>query len=98
MKLSQPVRSMTAAANGKGYWMVADDGGIFAFNVPFEGSLPRVRELFGYPYVSSVRMRSLPTNDGYYILGLNGTVWAFGNAKYFGSLPGSWAVDLMQAP
>ena len=49
MKLSQPVRSMTAAANGKGYWMVADDGGIFAFNVPFEGSLPRVRELFGYP-------------------------------------------------
>ena len=98
MKLSQPVRSMTAAANGKGYWMVADDGGIFAFNVPFEGSLPRVRELFGYPYVSSVRMRSLPSNDGYYILGVNGTVWAFGNAKYFGSLPGSWAVDLMQAP
>ena len=98
MKLSQPVRSMTAAANGRGYWMVADDGGIFAFNVPFEGSLPRVRELFGYPYVPSVRMRSLATNDGYYILGLNGTVWAFGNARYFGSLPGSWAVDLMQAP
>jgi len=98
MKLSQPVRSMTAAANGRGYWMVADDGGIFAFNVPFEGSLPRVRDLYGYPYVSSVRMRSLPSNDGYYILGLNGTVWAFGQAKYFGSLPGSWAVDLMQAP
>ncbi|HEV7527091.1 MAG TPA: S8 family serine peptidase [Acidimicrobiia bacterium] len=98
MRLSRPVRSMTAAANGKGYWMVADDGGIFAFNVPFEGSLPRVRELFGYPYVSSVRMRSLPSNDGYYILGLNGSVWAFGNARFFGSLPGSWAVDLMQAP
>ena len=98
MKLSKPVRSMTAAANGSGYWMVADDGGIFAFNVPFEGSLPRVRDLYGYPYVSSVRMRSLPSNDGYYILGLDGTVWAFGNAKYFGSLPGAWAVDLMQAP
>ena len=66
--------------------------------VPFEGSLPRVRSLFGYPYVSSVRMRSLSSNDGYYILGLNGTVWAFGNAKYFGSLSGTWAVDLMQAP
>ncbi len=98
MRLAQPVKSMTAAANGNGYWMVADDGGIFAFNVPFEGSLPRVRDLYGYPYVSSVRMRSLPSNDGYYILGLNGTVWAFGNAKYFGSLSGSWAVDLMQAP
>ena len=98
MTLSQPVKSMTAAANGRGYWMVADDGGIFAFDVPFEGSLPRVRELFGYPYVSSVRMRSLPSNDGYYILGLNGTVYAFGTAKYFGSMSNTWAVDLMQAP
>ncbi len=98
MTLAQPVKSMTAAADGKGYWMVADDGGIFAFNVPFEGSLPRVRDLYGYPYVSSVRMRSLPSNDGYYVLGVNGTVWAFANAKYFGSLSGSWAVDLMQAP
>jgi subtilisin family serine protease len=98
MTLSQPVKSMTAAANGRGYWMVADDGGIFAFDVPFEGSLPRVRDLFGYPYVSSVRMRSLPSNDGYYILGVDGTVWAFGTAKYFGSMSHTWAVDLMQAP
>jgi ribosomal protein L24E len=98
MTLSKPVRSMTAAANGSGYWMVADDGGIFAFHVPFEGSLPRVRSLYGYPYVPSVRMRSLPSNDGYYLLGLNGSVWAFGAARYFGSLGGAWAVDLMQAP
>jgi subtilisin family serine protease len=98
MKLSQPVRSMTAAANGRGYWMVAEDGGIFAFDVPFAGSLPRVRDLFGYPYVPSVRMRSLASNDGYYILGLDGTVYAFGAAKYFGSASHTWAVDLMQAP
>jgi len=98
MTLSKPVRSMTAAANGSGYWMVADDGGIFAFNVPFEGSMPRVRSVYGYPYVPSVRMRSLPSNDGYYLLGLDGRVWAFGDAKYFGSLSGTWAVDLMQAP
>jgi ribosomal protein L24E len=98
MKLSQPVHSMTAAANGRGYWMVADDGGIFAFNVPFEGSLPRVRDLYGYPYVPSIRMRSLPSNDGYYILGIDGTVYAFGSAKFFGSMANAWAVDLMQAP
>ena len=42
-------------------------------------------------------MRSLPTRDGYYILGLNGGVWAFGSAKYYGSAPSTWAVDLMQA-
>jgi type VII secretion-associated serine protease mycosin len=98
MKLSQPVRSMTAAANGRGYWMVADDGGIFAFNVPFEGSLPRVRDLYGYPYVPSIRMRSLSSNDGYYILGIDGTVYAFGAARFFGSMANAWAVDLMQAP
>jgi subtilisin family serine protease len=98
MTLSEPVRSMTAAANGSGYWMVADDGGIFAFDVPFEGSLPRVRSVYGFPYVPTVRMRSLPSNDGYYLLGINGTVWAFGDARYFGSLSGTWAVDLMQVP
>jgi len=98
IKLVQPVRSMTAALNGSGYWMVATDGGIFAFDVPFEGSLPNVRALFGLPYVDSVRMRSLPSNDGYYILGIDGTVSAFGNAKYFGSGNAGWAVDLMQAP
>jgi type VII secretion-associated serine protease mycosin len=98
LTLAKPVRSMTAATNGRGYWMVADDGGIFAFDVPFEGSLPRVRSLYGYPYVPTVRMRALASNDGYYLLGLNGRVWAFGAAKYFGSMSGTWAVDLMQAP
>jgi hypothetical protein len=97
-KLAKPVRSMTAAADGSGYWMIADDGGIFAFSVPFVGSLPGVRSLYGWPYVSSIRMRSLKSNDGYYILGLDGTVWAMGNARYWGSAKGMWATDIMQAP
>ena len=97
-RLAKPVKSMTAAANGSGYWMVADDGGIFSFGVPFQGSLPLARVLYGWPYVSSMRMRSLPDNRGYYLLGLNGTVWSFGDARYFGSAPPSFAVDLMQAP
>ncbi len=99
MRLSQPVRSMTAAANGKGYWMVADDGGIFAFNVPFEGSLPRVRDLLRLSVRAECAVcdrcrRTTVTTSSV----MDGTVWAFGNAKYFGSLSGSWAVDLMQAP
>jgi hypothetical protein len=96
-RLNSPVRSITAASNGKGYWMVADDGGIFAFGqAPFSGSMPGMRSLYGWPYVTSVRMRSLPSRDGYYILGLNGKVTAFGKARYFGSAPPTWAVDLMQ--
>ena len=70
IRLAAPVKSMTAAANGSGYWMVAVDGGIFAFGVPYKGSLPAVRGLLGMPYVPSIRMRALPSSDGYYILGL----------------------------
>jgi subtilisin family serine protease len=97
-RLAAPVRSMTASSDGSGYWMVAEDGGIFTFNVPFKGSLPSVRSMYGMPYVSSERMRAIPTNDGYYILGVNGNVYAFGEAKYWGSAPGTWAVDIMQMP
>jgi len=32
--------NMTATPSGKGYWLVADDGGIFAFgDAAFHGSL-----------------------------------------------------------
>jgi hypothetical protein len=98
LKLAAPVRSMGAAANGSGYWMVADDGGIFAFDVPFAGSLPAERALYGYPYVSSIRLRALPSADGYYILGLDGSVSSFGTARNFGATKGIWAVDIMLAP
>jgi type VII secretion-associated serine protease mycosin len=98
MHLAAPVRSMTASASGSGYWMVADDGGIFAFKVPFKGSLPGVRAVLGTPYVSTVRMRALKTSDGYYMLGVNGSVTAFGAAKYYGSASGTFAVDLMLVP
>ena len=47
MRLAAPVMSMAAATDGRGYWLVASDGGIFAFNVPFEGSLPSLRDLIG---------------------------------------------------
>jgi type VII secretion-associated serine protease mycosin len=98
IRLAAPMRSMTVGANGSGYWMVADDGGIFAFDERYEGSLPAVRGLLGMPYIPSVRMRAIPSADGYYILGLNGNVWAFGAAKYYGGLSGTWAVDIMEAP
>jgi hypothetical protein len=98
IRLAAPVKSMTAKSGGGGYWMVADDGGIFAFNAKYEGSLPAVRGILGLSYVPSVRMRAIPSNDGYYILGLNGVVYGFGQARYFGSLTNTWAVDLLQAP
>src|SRR5664280_3292138 len=38
--LNQPVVGMTPTANGQGYWLVASDGGIFAFgDAQFHGSM-----------------------------------------------------------
>jgi hypothetical protein len=43
--LNQPIVGAAAPMNGgspiggEGYWEVASDGGIFAFNVPFLGSM-----------------------------------------------------------
>jgi subtilisin family serine protease len=98
MKLNEPMRSMTAAANGAGYWLVARDGGIFAFNVPFKGALPGVRAKVAFPYMPTVRMRALPSSDGYYMLGADGTVSAFAAAHWFGESRGMMAVDMMLAP
>jgi hypothetical protein len=37
--LNQPVVGMTATADGHGYWLVAADGGVFAFgDAPFLGA------------------------------------------------------------
>ena len=43
-------------------------------------------------------MRAIPSNDGYYLLGLDGSVSAFGTARFFGSASPSGAIDLMVAP
>jgi hypothetical protein len=40
MHLNAPVVGMAATADGKGYWLVAADGGIFAFgDAGFQGSM-----------------------------------------------------------
>ena len=37
--LARPVVGMTPTSDARGYWMVASDGGVFAFgDAPFEGS------------------------------------------------------------
>jgi hypothetical protein len=43
-------------------------------------------------------MRAVKSSEGYYMLGVDGAVYAFGAATYFGSATGSWAVDLMLTP
>jgi type VII secretion-associated serine protease mycosin len=97
MRLAAPVTSMASSSDGRGYWLVASDGGIFAFNVPFEGSIPWIRELLGGMTAPTVRMRAVSSNDGYYLLGLDGSVAAFGTARFFGSAVPNGSIDVMLA-
>jgi hypothetical protein len=78
---------MAATPTGKGYWLLASDGGIFAFgDAVFLGSL--AAENLSKPVVD---MAPTPTGKGYWMTTSDGQVYGFGDAAYFGSVG---AVDL----
>ena len=66
-----------------GYVLVGRDGGVFAFGVPFKGSLGGVK--LAAPIVGAAET---PDKGGYWIVARDGGVFAFGNAGYYGSLGG----------
>ena len=43
IRLNKPIVGMAATPDGTGYWLVASDGGIFAFHAPFHGSTGSIR-------------------------------------------------------
>ena len=56
--LNKPVVGMAPTSNGRGYWMVASDGGIFAFgDAAFEGSM-------GSPHLNRPVVAMAATQDG----------------------------------
>src|SRR5439155_326240 len=57
-KLNAPVQSLVPDGDGIGYWLVASDGGIFAFEAPFKGSMGGTR--LNKPVTGRVRF-----GDGY---------------------------------
>jgi hypothetical protein len=75
--------------------MDASDGGIFAFgNAPFEGSIPGLGILpYGYPgggrklAAPIVGMVPSHSGQGYFMVGADGGVFAFGDAVFNGSCP-----------
>ena len=75
---------MAATPGGGGYWMVASDGGIFAFgNAVFRGSTGNI--VLNKPVVS---MASTPTGDGYWMIASDGGIFNYGDASFFGSAAG----------
>ena len=78
--LNAPIVGMASTPNGKGYWLVANDGGVFGFNAPFFGSL-------GAMHLNSpiVGMAATPTGKGYWLVAGDGGVFTFGDAHFYGS-------------
>jgi len=72
-----------------GYRLVASDGGIFSFDAPFYGSTGNVA--LPAPVVTTV---STPSGKGYWLLGVNGSVYPFGDATAHGSASGIRAVGM----
>jgi GH25 family lysozyme M1 (1,4-beta-N-acetylmuramidase) len=75
---------ITPTGTGAGYWIVASDGGIFAFgNAGFYGSLGG--QTLNSPVVGMARM---PNNDGYRLVAGDGGIFCFGSAGFYGSMGG----------
>jgi hypothetical protein len=76
--------SATAAfpqPTGKGYWLVASDGGIFSYgNATFLGSTGGL--LLNRPIVG---LAATPSGKGYWLVASDGGIFAFGDSAFFGS-------------
>jgi hypothetical protein len=73
--------SAAAAAATPGYWLVADDGGIFNFgSAAFHGSTGALT--LNEPIVG---MASTPSGAGYWLVASDGGIFSFGDAQFFGS-------------
>jgi hypothetical protein len=95
LKLNRPVVGITPTVDHEGYWLNASDGGVFAFgDTQFYGSIPGhglSPAGSGAPHsLNAPIVGMVPSyNDrGYFMVGSDGGVFAFGDAKYEGSCPG----------
>ena len=79
--LAQPIVGMASTPDGKGYWLVASDGGIFTFgDAAFYGSTGNIK--LNQPIVG---MASTPDGKGYWLVASDGGIFTFGDAAFYGS-------------
>jgi hypothetical protein len=81
----EPSFGVSSAVASQGYWLVASDGGIFAYgDAAFEGShggSPLNKPIVG--------MASSPDGGGYWLVASDGGIFAYGDAAFEGSHGGS---------
>jgi SpoIID/LytB domain protein len=74
-----PAKDITEGPGG-GYWILGDDGGVFAFDVPFHGSMGGQK--LNRPVVG---MEATAAKQGYWLVAGDGGIFSFGDAPFFGS-------------
>ena len=90
-RLNAPIVGMVPSADGRGYCMVAADGGVFTFgDARFAGSCPGL----GGCGAPAVAVMPDQTGNGYWLVTSTGSVFAFGDARIHGS-PGPQAAPVV---
>jgi hypothetical protein len=80
--LNDPIVGMVHSDSGQGYFLVASDGGVFAFgDARFAGSCPGIGGCVG----AAVAVVPDATGNGYWVVTTTGNVYAFGDAGYYGA-------------
>ncbi len=79
--LTKPASAILSTKSGNGYWLIAEDGGVFTFgDARFFGSMG------GRPLNAPIVGAAIhPTGNGYWLVGADGGVFAFGAAVFHGS-------------
>jgi PKD repeat protein len=92
-ELRSPIVGMVPSADGGGYFMVAGDGGVFAFgDARFAGSCPGIGGCSG----TAVAVMPDASGNGYWLVTGTGNVYAFGDAPHYGA-PGFDGVPVTSA-
>jgi hypothetical protein len=83
--LDAPIVGMVPSNDDGGYFMVASDGGVFAFgDARFAGSCPGIGGCSG----PAVAVMPDASGNGYWLVTKTGSVYTFGDASYYGA-PGN---------
>ena len=83
--LNAPIVAMVPSSDGGGYFMVASDGGVFAFgDARFAGSCPGIGGCSG----AAVAVVPDASGNGYWLVTQTGNVYGFGDARFYGA-PGN---------
>ena len=91
--LNAPIVGMVPSADGGGYFMVASDGGVFAFgDARFAGSCPGIGGCSG----AAVAVMPDASGNGYWVVTATGQVYTFGDAPYYGA-PGQQSAPVTSA-